>query len=687
MKKLLSIFLSVLLLITALPVGLFSVSVSAETGYTEGYHNHTVADGSAATVDKSNGSNGAMLSAGNGNNCDTHTFSDSYDKDCNVCGAVRTMPAAKLSFNLREAVNNGVDTIAMDVYVSENTSYFYTARFLVVSDDELDPVGYDNGTFASDDAEFNYDVAVNGAEVAELDKTGFQVLLSSDNLEIGIDSENGYLGTYYFEKPEGCAAYTFNLIWLDGTNDGYNEETALNDTVLQYDITVEPETEEILVHVYDSDCDEECNVCFDTREPLEAHVGVAQYDDDFHWEECEACLKILYIDEHEFDNDCDDSCSECEYIREVEDHVYTPEYLIDDTYHWIECTVCGELKTKAEHSFDNDCDNTCDECGYEREVEDHEYADEYLVDDTYHWEECLICGHVSIKVEHIYDNACDSTCDECGYEREVPDHVYDNNCDADCNICGTVREVGDHVYDDTCDTDCNECGAEREITHTYDNACDAECNVCGEKREVSDHVYDDEYFVDDTYHWEECLICGHVSIKVEHIYDNACDSTCDECGYEREVPDHVYDNNCDADCNICGTVREVGDHVYDDTCDTDCNECGAEREITHTYDNACDAECNVCGEKREVPDHVYDNELDADCNECGHIRELYEIGDINADGSVDTLDLAVLKLYLVGATRFDELELLAADIDGDLEVNTTDLARLMLYLAGAAPLK
>ena len=40
---------------------------------------------------------------------------------------------------------------------------------------------------------------------------------------------------------------------------------------------------------------------------------------------------------------------------------------------------------------------------------------------------------------HYFDNACDATCNECGVVREVPDHVYDNEYDATCNICGAER--------------------------------------------------------------------------------------------------------------------------------------------------------------------------------------------------------------------------------------------------------
>ena len=42
-------------------------------------------------------------------------------------------------------------------------------------------------------------------------------------------------------------------------------------------------------------------------------------------------------------------------------------------------------------------------------------------------------------------------------------HVYDNACDETCNSCGAVRTPLAHVYNDKYDATCNECGAERSV--------------------------------------------------------------------------------------------------------------------------------------------------------------------------------------------------------------------------------
>ena len=64
-------------------------------------------------------------------------------------------------------------------------------------------------------------------------------------------------------------------------------------------------------------------------------------------------------------------------------------------------------------------------------------------------------------------------------------HVYSNACDTTCNLCGAVREVGDHVYSSDCDYACDECGATREMNnHTYEDRFDPDCDLCGYVREV-----------------------------------------------------------------------------------------------------------------------------------------------------------------------------------------------------------
>ena len=64
------------------------------------------------------------------------------------------------------------------------------------------------------------------------------------------------------------------------------------------------------------------------------------------------------------------------------------------------------------------------------------------------------CGD---KCEHTYDNACDATCNECGETREVSAHQWnDATCTTlkTCTVCGTTKgEMLPHNWEDaTCIT-------------------------------------------------------------------------------------------------------------------------------------------------------------------------------------------------------------------------------------------
>ena len=197
-------------------------------------------------------------------------------------------------------------------------------------------------------------------------------------------------------------------------------------------------------HIYDSECDDTCNVCGRTR-TVAGHVYENACDT-----ECDVCKAVREI-EHAYDNACDTECNVCKAVREIE-HAY-------DNACDTECNVCKATR-ETEHKYANACDTECDECKATRET------------------------------EHKYDNACDAECNECKETREVPAHVYDGACDAECNECEAEREAVAHTFDGVCDAECNVCKAIREaVAHTYDNDCDAECNVCKATRTVGDHVY------------------------------------------------------------------------------------------------------------------------------------------------------------------------------------------------------
>lgn len=89
-------------------------------------------------------------------------------------------------------------------------------------------------------------------------------------------------------------------------------------------------------------------------------------------------------------------------------------------------------------------------------------------------------SYLEIYHLHVYDNACDSDCNECGHVREVV-HSYDYDCSSKCNDCDYERDAS-HFYDNDCDPDCNVCGMKRQTSHQYNGFNDDFCNLCGYER-------------------------------------------------------------------------------------------------------------------------------------------------------------------------------------------------------------
>jgi len=142
-------------------------------------------------------------------------------------------------------------------------------------------------------------------------------------------------------------------------------------------------------------------------------------------------------------------------------------------------------------------------------------ADGFFNDDRFDWGE-YACSHTHTERVEAVASTCTEQghaaylrCVECrlvveGSDEPLPlaEHVYDNACDATCNACDVVREVGAHNYHSVvtapdCENGgytthtCTACGdviidnRTAALGHTYDDAFDATCNVCGAEREAA----------------------------------------------------------------------------------------------------------------------------------------------------------------------------------------------------------
>ncbi len=219
-------------------------------------------------------------------------------------------------------------------------------------------------------------------------------------------------------------------------------------------------------HVYDHDCDTNCNLCDQKTRDVEGHLYVS--DCDVHCNKCEELRQPVNGAQHIFAYTCTPKCENCN----------------EPNPNWID------------HTYDSDCDATCNFCQTERVVNPHVYNS--ACD-----EDCNVagCGHVRTTVDdpdlipHSFTSDCDTNCnnENCIYVRQpLIEHPFQNRCDKNCNACNALNPdyIEGHVYDNDCDDRCNECPVKRTVDdHKYDNLCDIDCNTCGKQRTVSKHIY------------------------------------------------------------------------------------------------------------------------------------------------------------------------------------------------------
>ena len=147
-------------------------------------------------------------------------------------------------------------------------------------------------------------------------------------------------------------------------------------------------TREVPDHVYDNACDANCNVCGNTRTPAD-HVYDNACDAN-----CNVCGNTRTPADHVYNNACDTTCNECQAVRQVPDHVY-------DNACDTNCNVCQAVREVPAHVYDNACDTTCNECQAEREIT-HSYNETKSHDTTEHWIECSVCGNQKDIAPHTY---------------------------------------------------------------------------------------------------------------------------------------------------------------------------------------------------------------------------------------------------------------------------------------------
>lgn len=189
---------------------------------------------------------------------------------------------------------------------------------------------------------------------------------------------------------------------------------------------------------------------------------------------------------------------------------------------------------------------------------------------------CLTaCGD---KCEHTYDNECDATCNECGEARVQQAHQWiDATCTSfkTCKNCGyTEGEMLPHNWEDaTCVTakTCKTCKTTEgsALGHSPcedDGDCTTAitCAFCDYVfTEPKEHIYNTFFNTNDTAHWHYCSNEGCRAKKDygEHYGEDDGDCTtavlCDTCGwtYKEAMESHTLDESYT--CTVCGITMDA----------------------------------------------------------------------------------------------------------------------------------
>ena len=215
------------------------------------------------------------------------------------------------------------------------------------------------------------------------------------------------------------------------------------------------------------------------------HVyGEYTAEDAQHSQSCIYCGNIL-VAQHEWDEGVETlvptcttegimtyQCTACGHSRTeviaVTEHPYGDWVKVDNTYHKHTC-VCGKEEkvkhnwgqgeitteptcskvgvrtytcsdcaatktadvTKLKHTYDHDCDVSCNVCGAIRRTQ-HNYQTQWTSDETMHWHECTVCGDDGDLEEHIPD----------AWIIDMPEGEYtDGQQHRNCATCGRHLET------------------------------------------------------------------------------------------------------------------------------------------------------------------------------------------------------------------------------------------------------
>ena len=160
-------------------------------------------------------------------------------------------------------------------------------------------------------------------------------------------------------------------------------------------------------------------------------VASLNYDDIYHWEECERCGTVFNKENHYGGTATETERAICEVCGAHYGEVATPckhenlsEYKSDEINHWKECLDCKAIVEKSPHYGGTATETeqaVCEACGaHYGELAtpcEHTNLSGYQFDEFDHWRVCLDCGRIVGKENHHGGIATEqekAICEICG---------------------------------------------------------------------------------------------------------------------------------------------------------------------------------------------------------------------------------------------------------------------------------
>ncbi len=263
-------------------------------------------------------------------------------------------------------------------------------------------------------------------------------------------------------------------------------------------------------------------------------------------------------------------CTACQYIiTPALGHTHTPSssWSNNSTHHWKPCSGCGGQEyEKGEHVYDNACDTTCNTCGYIRTVT-HRYALKQSAAE--HWQACEVCGDEKAGSRASHRSSGQATdqnaevCLDCGYEiSPMLGHTHSISSawtsDASghwktCSGCSDVFEKTEHTYDRACDENCNSCGYVREARHQYGNL----------RQDINEHWYVCDCGMEKANSREPHY--GGIATCTSGAKCSLCYETYTSASHSWgawQINDEIHRRECPA----CGARNEAGHRFNEDVC-------------------------------------------------------------------------------------------------------------------------